>query len=139
MCVTVCHCVAMSIFVCSVEYNLSVYLCGWECVCASERACCVFLCTVLTLNVNWDTLIHFFCWPLSLFCSFISTFYLAPSSSTGLKPMRATVHSRKRSEPFRLLFSSNHPMTNPAATPLSFYSPALSLVYYDCLFLVRTK
>lgn len=92
------------LYVCSVEHNLLPYLSG--CVCE-----CEFLCTVLTLNVNWDTLMHFFCWPLSLFHSFISTFYLPSLLPPRLKPTRATVHSRKRSEPFLLLYSANHPPT----------------------------
>lgn len=76
---------------------------------------CEFLCAVLTLNVNWDTLIHFFCWPLSLCRSFISTFYLPLSTWTKTHERRRSTQGKGQSH----FFSYSLPIRPPLPpTPL---------------------
>lgn len=110
------------------EYNL--LMCEW--VCASR----VLLCAVLTLNVNWDTLIHFFCWPLSLFRSFyFNIFTSPPPPSTWAK----THESRgPLKEKVRTILFSYSPPIAPATTlfpPLSSTSPShlYTLISCSCL------
>lgn len=72
-------------------------------------------------------------YPLFLVASFLLPFqHFTSFLPPGLKPTRATVHSRKRSESFFLLFCANHPPTPFYPQQLCFHfhtaSPFLSQV-----------
>lgn len=91
-------------------------------VCGNVRAC----------NSNLECQLGH-TYPLLLLASFLFSVLLFQHFTSlllpALKPMRAMVHSKKRSEPFLQLFSANHPP--PPLCSLFFH---FSITFSDLLF-----
>lgn len=106
--------------------SVCVCICSAQCKIAGVSAWvskCVFVhvCTILTLDVSGDTLIHFFCCLFSLFPFLFQQFTsLFPPR---LKPMRATVHSKKRPEPHHPLSQPTHTHTSTPSCHIGIFSP----------------
>lgn len=108
------------------------------CVCVTARRatywCACVSGNVRACNSNLECQLGH-TYPLLLLASFLFSVLLFQHFTSlllpALKPMRARVHSKKRSEPFLQLFSANHPPSPPPLCSLFFH---FSITFSDLLF-----